>query len=200
MTTAPDAHPAAPSSLPYWLLLGALVAVLVALWHVTPLRMLLDRERIAGLGRAIAARRDAPLLVLVVYLVAGLALCPITPLLAATALVFEPWRALGLGLGGALASATLGYGIGRLVGQRRPRWLESARIAPLHARLRRRGVLAMAAVRLVPAGNFTLANVAAGALGVPLRDYLLGNALGLVPVLLALTVLSRALRELGWLP
>ncbi|HEY2728710.1 MAG TPA: VTT domain-containing protein [Polyangia bacterium] len=200
MTTAPDAHLAAKSSLPRWLLLGALVAALIALWHVTPLRVLLDRERVADLGRAIAARRDAPLLVLVVYLVAGLALCPITPLLAATALVFDPWRALGLGLGGALSSAALGYGIGRLVGRRRPRWIESARIAPLRARLRRRGVLAMAAVRLVPAGNFTLANVTAGALGIPLPDYLVGNALGLLPVLLALTVLSRDLRHLWWLP
>jgi len=58
----------------------------------------------------------------------------------------------------------------------------------------------MAAVRLVPAGNFTLANVAAGALDIPFGEYLLGNALGLLPVLLALTVLSRDLRHLGWLP
>jgi uncharacterized membrane protein YdjX (TVP38/TMEM64 family) len=180
--------------------LAALVVILalVALWRLTPLRTLLDVLPLAVAGRRIAASPAAPALVVLVYVAGTFVLCPITPLLVATALVFDPWRALGLGLAGALASAALGYVIGRLVARHRPRWLESARVQPLRARLRRRGVLAMAAARLVPAGNFTLANIVAGALGIPLRDYLLGNVLGLLPGLLALTVLARQLHRLGW--
>jgi phospholipase D1/2 len=190
--------PSSPSSPRSWLVLGGLVVVLVVLWRLTPLRTLVDVQVLAERGRDLARAPAAPALVVAFYLAAGLVLCPITPLLAATALVFEPARALTLGLAGALASAALGYGIGRIVGRLRPRWVDGPRLQPVRARLRRRGVLAMATVRLVPVGNFTLANVVAGAIGIPFPDYLLGNALGLLPALLALTVLARQLHHLGW--
>jgi phospholipase D1/2 len=190
--------PNSPSSPRSLLVLGGLVVVLIALWRHTPLRMIVDARLLADRGRALASAPAAPALVVAFYLAAGLVFCPITPLLAATALVFEPGRALALGLAGALASAAVGYGLGCVVGRRRPRWVESARFAGVRARLRRRGVVAMATVRLVPVGNFTLANVVAGAIGIPLADYMLGNALGLVPALLALTGLSRGLHHLGW--
>ena len=65
--------------------------------------------------------------------------------------------------------------------------------------LRRRGTLAVIAARLLPVGNFSLINMIAGALGVPFRDYMLGNAIGLLPGVLALTVfadrLGAALRK-----
>jgi phospholipase D1/2 len=167
-------------------------------WRFTPLRTLLDPHQLATALGALRASPAAPALVLAAYLVGALVLFPITPLIVATALVFEPARGLALGLGGALASATLTYGLGRILGRRRTRWLEAGRFARLRARLQRRGVLAMATVRLVPVGNFTLSNVAAGALGIPFRDYLLGNLLGMLPNLLVLTLLAQHLRRLGW--
>jgi phospholipase D1/2 len=181
--------------------LGAIVGValaLAALWRFTPLGSLLDPHALAAAGARLRASPAAPVLVIAAYVVGALVLFPITPLLVATALIFEPGRGLALGLAGALASATLTYGLGRLVGRRRPRWLEGPRFTRLRARLQRRGVLTMAAVRLVPAGNFTLSNVAAGALGIPLRHYLLGNLLGMLPSLLAVTLLADHLRRLGW--
>jgi phospholipase D1/2 len=181
------------------LLLAGLAVALVAAWRLTPLATLLDRRHLAELGRAVASSPAAPALVIAVYVAAGLVLFPVTPLLAATALAFEPWHALGLGLAGALSSAAVGYAVGRLVARRRPRWIEGPRFAPFRARLQRRGVLTMAVSRLVPVGNFTLANVAAGAIGIPFGDYLLGNGLGLLPGLIALTLLSHGLRHLGWL-
>jgi uncharacterized membrane protein YdjX (TVP38/TMEM64 family) len=182
---------------PLLLILAVLVGV-VALWRFTPLAALLDRRHLAELGRVVAASPRASWLVLGVYVGLGLLFFPVTPLLAATALVFEPWRALGLGLAGALTSAAVGYAMGRVVARNRPRWVEGPRFAPLRARLRRRGIVTMAVSRLVPAGNFTLANVLAGAIGIPLRDFLLGNALGILPGLLALTLLSEQLRRMGW--
>jgi uncharacterized membrane protein YdjX (TVP38/TMEM64 family) len=178
---------------------GAVVLVLVALWRLTPLATLLDRRHLAELGHALAASPSAPALVVGVYVALGLVLFPVVPLLAATALVFDPWRALGLGLVGALTSAAVGYTVGRLVGQHRPRWVEGPRFESLRARLRRRGVVTMAVSRVVPVGNFTLANVIAGAIGIRFRDFMVGNALGLLPSLLALTLLSHQLRALGWL-
>jgi phospholipase D1/2 len=180
--------------------LAILAAVaLVVLWRATPLATLIDPRRLAALGAAVHATPLAPALVLAVYLAAALVLFPLTPLLVATALVFEPSRALAFGLGGALAGAAVTYGVGRLVGRRRPALLTTERFARVRERLRRRGVLAVAVMRLVPAGNFSLSNVAAGALEIPFRDFMLGNLLGLLPGLLALTLLADHLRALGWL-
>ena len=192
----PPPEPRAPSGR---LLAGLIVTGLVALWLLTPLRTLLDRRRLAELGHAVAASPVAPGLVVAVYVVGGLVLFPITPLLAATALVFTPTRALGVGLAGALSSAAVLYAIGRGVGRHRPSWLDGPRVGPLRVTLRRRGVVALTTLRLVPVGNFSVSNLVAGAIEIPLRDFLLGNALGLLPTLVALTVLARALGHLGWL-
>jgi uncharacterized membrane protein YdjX (TVP38/TMEM64 family) len=204
MPDAPDGHLQDPSPVwgraaRSWLSAGLVVLVLVAVWRLTPLATLLDRRHLADLGRALAASPWAPALVVAAYVALGLVLFPVMPLLAATALVFDPWRALGLGLAGALTSAAVGYTVGRLVGRHRPRWVEGPRFEPLRARLRRRGVVTMAVSRVLPVGNFTLANVVAGAIGIRFRDFMVGNALGLLPGLLALTLLSHRLRELGWL-
>jgi uncharacterized membrane protein YdjX (TVP38/TMEM64 family) len=200
MTEAPDkqvANEQRSSGRPL-LLVSLVLATVVVVWRFTPLAALLDRRHLAELGRTLAASPRASWLVLGGYVGLGLLFFPMTPLLAATALVFEPWRALGLGLTGALTSAAVGYALGRAVARWRPRWVEGERFAPLRARLRRRGILTMAVSRLVPAGNFTLANVLAGAIGIPVRDFMLGNALGILPGLLALTLLSEQLRRIGW--
>jgi uncharacterized membrane protein YdjX (TVP38/TMEM64 family) len=51
-------------------------------------------------------------------------------------------------------------------------------------------------MRIVPAGNFSLMNMAAGAIGIPFRDFIVGNGLGMLPVLIVLTFFAGRLR--GW--
>jgi len=46
------------------------------------------------------------------------------------------------------------------------------------------------AARMLPVGNFALINITAGAFGIPFRDYLIGNAIGMLPGVLALTVFA----------
>jgi len=178
--------------------LGAIVAALAAVWLFTPLRALLSPARLAEHGRVFAASSAAPALVLAVFVGGGLLLFPLDPLLATTALVFPPGRAFVLGLTGALASSLVLYPVGRLVGRRWPGWLERPRVAPIRARLRRRGVLAITIVRLIPVGSFSLSNIVAAAIDIPFRDYVLGNVLGLTPMMLILTGLGHAARVLGW--
>jgi uncharacterized membrane protein YdjX (TVP38/TMEM64 family) len=100
---------------------------------------------------------------------------------------------------GALTSAATTYAIGRLVGRFRPRWLTGPRTARVHQQLQRRGTLAVIAARLLPVGNFSVINIIAGALGIPFGKYMLGNAIGLLPGVLALTIfadrLGAALRK-----
>jgi phospholipase D1/2 len=178
--------------------LAAAFGVAAVLWRLTPLAALLDPRHLAALGRALREHPAAPALVLLAYVAAAGTLFPVTLLLAATALVFEPGPALALGLSGALLAAALTFGAGRVVARHRPRWLLGPRARRLRARLERRGVLTMATVRLVPIGSFSLSNVVAGALGIPFRDFMLGNALGVLPGLLLLTFGADAARRLGW--
>ena len=183
-------RPPVRRSLVGWGLVVAAVVALVAAWRLTPLRGLLDVERIAALGRTLAGHPAAPLVVLAAYLVGTVVFFPITVLLGATALLFPAPIAIVYCLVGALSASTTTYGIGRLVGRFRPRWLQRPRLLRVSRQLRRRGMLAVIAARMLPVGNFTLINITAGALGVRFRDYIIGNVIGLLPGVLALTVFA----------
>ena len=183
-------RPPVRRSLVGWGLAFAALLALVAAWRLTPLRTLLSVERVAALGETLRDHPSAPFAVLAAYLVGTLVFFPITLLLAATALVFPAPVAIAYCLGGGLSAATTTYGIGRLLGRFRPRWLQRPRLVRVGRQLRRRGVLAVIAARMLPVGNFTLINITAGAFGIRFRDYLIGNLIGLLPGVLALTVFA----------
>ncbi len=186
-------------SLAGWAIVVAAVAAVVAVWRMTPLASLMDAERLAALGATLASHPAAPAIVLAGYVTGALVFFPITLLLGATALLFPAPTAVVYCLGGALSSAATTYAIGRMVGRFRPRWLAGPRAARVHNQLHRRGTLAIIAARLLPVGNFSLINIIAGALGIPFGKYMLGNAIGLLPGVLALTIfadrLGAALRK-----
>jgi uncharacterized membrane protein YdjX (TVP38/TMEM64 family) len=50
-------------------------------------------------------------------------------------------------------------------------------------------------LRVLPVLPFTLVNMAAGALGVPYRTFLLGTLLGMAPGVLAVTLLGETARD-----
>jgi phosphatidylserine/phosphatidylglycerophosphate/cardiolipin synthase-like enzyme/uncharacterized membrane protein YdjX (TVP38/TMEM64 family) len=189
----PEARQPAIRSVVGWTIAVALVTALVATWRFTPLRELLDVARLAQLGRALAAQPAAPALVLAAYLAGGLLFFPISVLLAATAMVFTPLRALAYALGGALASAALTYGMGRLIARFAPRWLERPAVERVRRALARRGILAVIVMRLLPVGNFSLINMVAGAMRLRLRDFLIGSTVGLLPGTLILTAFANRL-------
>jgi uncharacterized membrane protein YdjX (TVP38/TMEM64 family) len=62
--------------------------------------------------------------------------------------------------------------------------------------LQDRGVIAVAVIRNVPLAPFTFVNIAMGAVGVKLRDYLIGTALGIAPGVIAFSVFGHQLRAI----
>ena len=56
-----------------------------------------------------------------------------------------------------------------------------------------RGVLAVAAIRLVPIAPFTLVNLVAGASKIPFVDYLFGTIIGMAPGLILMSALGHQL-------
>jgi phospholipase D1/2 len=180
-------------SLTRWAAAIVAVMVLALVWRLTPIRTLLDADRLASFGSRLRGHPAAPLWVLLGYLAGGLLFFPITLMLTATALIFEPGAAIGYCMGGTLVAAAATYGLGRLIGRFRPGWARGPRLRRIRDQLHRRGIAAVVAARMIPVGNFSLINIAAGALEIGFRDYMIGNAIGILPGVLALTVFADRL-------
>lgn len=165
------------------------VAALAALWRWTPLHERFSLDEL----RQLAASPLAPLGTVGAYVAGGLLGVPITVLVLATALVFDERLGTLYALAGALASALTTYGAGRLLGRHAVRRLAGRRLNRITRRLARRGVLAVAILRILPIASYSLVNAVAGASYIRLRDFILGTLLGVAPlVVLAFSLVDRA--------
>jgi phosphatidylserine/phosphatidylglycerophosphate/cardiolipin synthase-like enzyme/uncharacterized membrane protein YdjX (TVP38/TMEM64 family) len=171
----------------------AAVVLILLLWRYADLQGLAGPGVLEGLLTDIAEDPLAPVAVVALFVCAGLVGFPVTVLIAATAVSFGAWPGLPYAAAGALASATVTYGVGAWLGAGFLRRLFGPRLNRIRRGIARRGILAITAVRLVPVAPFTLVNLVAGALKVSLWDYLIGTALGLVPGLAAMSVLGDRL-------
>ena len=123
--------------------------------------------------------------VVIVFVALGLALVPVLLLIAATGLAFGPWLGPVYAMAGCLASASMGFAIGRLTGLHRIERLGGDNVARLLRALERNGTLAVFLFRKVPA-PFMLTNVVAGAARIRYRDFIVGTLLGMMAIVIAL--------------
>jgi len=115
----------------------------------------------------------------------------VTLLIAATAAAFGPWEGFLYAASGALLSALVTYGIGAGVGRQALQDVLGPRLNRIRHRIAKRGVLAIATVRLLPVAPFTLVNLAAGASRIPLQDYAIGTVIGMAPGLVLMSALGH---------
>jgi len=183
-----------------WLRAGLLAAALIALgaaWRLTPLQDWLSLDALRRIAGAHAGPA-VPAIVLAAFVVGSLAMVPVTLLIVATAVAFDPLLAVPYALAGTAVSAGAGFWLGRAGGRGLVRRLAGKRLNAVSRRLRQRGIVAVTAVRLLPVAPFTVVNLAAGAARVRLRDFLLGTVIGSLPGILAITLLEgQAERALG---
>jgi phospholipase D1/2 len=172
---------------------AALLVVLglTAIWNLTPLADQLTPATIEAALTSIAASPWAPAYVLAAFLGGGLVAFPVVLLIAGTAAAFGPILGFIYAAVGSLASALLTYVIGAWLGRRPLQSILGPRLSRIRNRICRSGVVAVAAVRLVPIAPFTLVNMVAGACKIPIVAYLAGTALGLLPGLLAMSALGH---------
>lgn len=126
----------------------------------------------------------------VVIFVLGYALLVLIPTPASVLTIlggalFGLWWGTLLAWAGAMLGATGGFLIGRRLGRPSVDRLLNGRLRQADAVLSDHGLIAVLAVRLPPLFPFTPLNYAAGLLGVRLRDYVLGTAIGMLPGALA---------------
>ena len=123
--------------------------------------------------------------VAITFIVLGLLMVPVLLLIAVTGVVFGPWLGPIYAMAGCLASASIGFAIGRRVGRDRVERLTGTRVAKMVNAMARHGILAAFLLRKVPL-PFTLANIVAGATPLRYRDFVVGSALGMIAVITAL--------------
>jgi len=175
-----------------------LFILILAAWHLTAHQSLPDAEQLSSLMAPHRHAWYALPLVIAAFVLLGLALVPVLLMIAATGAAFGPWLGPVYAMAGSLASASVGFGIGRWVGRERVAQLGGPRVARLTAALERNGTLAVFFLRKVPA-PFTLTNLVVGASGVRYRDFLAGTLLGMGAFVIALAgfgyQMSRVLHD-----
>jgi uncharacterized membrane protein YdjX (TVP38/TMEM64 family) len=175
---------------------GALIVVVSLLWHFTALSELAQPQRLAKWFETFAHSKWAPAIVVSVYVLGGLVMLPVMGLSAATAIVFTPAIAVATSFTGTMLSAALLYGIGARFLRGRTKQLFGARMERIEKAFSRQGVVGVAAVRMVPLAPFTVVNLAAGAIGVRFRDYMLGTALGLAPGITVISLFGNQVKSI----
>jgi uncharacterized membrane protein YdjX (TVP38/TMEM64 family) len=131
-----------------------------------------------------------------IFVAGGLVAFPVLALILATAATFGPWLGFIYALLGVLASALVTFFVGASVGRRAVQSLLGSRWDQVRKAIDRRGILALAAVRLVPVAPFTLVNLAAGACAISVFDYVAATLIGMVPGLVAISALGHRITAL----
>ena len=168
--------------------LGVVTLAAMALaWRFTPLREWLAFDRLIEFGVALREQPWAPFAIMLAFVGGGLVAFPLLVLIAATALVFGPVLGPVYAMFGAVLSAALTFSIGRHLGRETVRKLAGTRVNDLSRRLARRGLIAVAFVRMLPIAPFSVVNVVAGASHIRWSDFLLGTVIGLLPGVATMT-------------
>jgi phosphatidylserine/phosphatidylglycerophosphate/cardiolipin synthase-like enzyme/uncharacterized membrane protein YdjX (TVP38/TMEM64 family) len=172
-------------------LAAAVVVALALAWYFTPLAHWAEPETVRAALAAFTQNPWAPILVVGIFLAAGFVAFPVTILITATAAAFGPWPGLAYAGIGVLVSAVSTYAVGARLGKEALRNVLGPRLNRVRRRIARRGVIAIATIRLVPVAPFTVVNLVAGASAIRPFDYVAGTALGMLPGLVVLSVLGH---------
>jgi phosphatidylserine/phosphatidylglycerophosphate/cardiolipin synthase-like enzyme/uncharacterized membrane protein YdjX (TVP38/TMEM64 family) len=184
------------SGRPAWFMpaaLLALAAILAALWHWTPLARWTDSNRIISWASDFALMPWASTLIVLSYTPASIVMFP-RPLLTLLAVAaFGAWYGFAYAFTGILIAAMATYALGIHLDRQGVRRIARGRLNRLSQVMRKRGLLAMTAVRLVPLAPFAVVNMMAGAIRIRPTHFVFGTALGILPGTLTATVLGDQL-------
>jgi phospholipase D1/2 len=185
---------------PSWGKLAAMAAVvfcLTALWKFTPLANYLDGAQITRWAREAGEQWWVPVLTVLAFTPASYVMFP-RPLITLFAVIaYGPIWGFVIAMTGIQIAAWTSYVAGRRLDPGTIRRLAGAKLEKILQVLRRRGLLAMTALRLVPLAPFAVEGFVAGAIRMRMWEFLLGTAIGILPGTLTSTVFGDQLQ--AWL-
>jgi phospholipase D1/2 len=134
----------------------------------------------------------APVLVILAFV--AFSVVPVMLLVSLTGIAFGPVLGPLYAMTGCLASASTAFALGRWIGPRHVKGWGGERMRQLMELLRRNGTLAVFLIRKVPM-PFVLVNLMLGASAVGYREFLIGTALGMAAMVVALAGFGYQLAE-----
>jgi len=180
---------------------AVVLAALAAAWRFTPLSEYLTAERVSEWARAVRETWWAPIAVIAAYTPAAFVMFPRPVLTLFTVIAFGPWLGFTYSMAGIMGAALATYYAGRIM---RPETVRRLVGDELHERsewLRRHGLLAVFALRIVAVAPFSVEGIMAGAVRISPWQYNLGTFAGMAPGVLATTVfggqIAAALEDPG---
>ncbi len=193
---SPEIEPTPAASQKWWKLAAAvaLLAGLTAMWKLTPLSYWLEAERITSWAREFGDRPWAPVLVMLAYTPACILMFPRPVITLFAVVAFGPWLGFVYAMLGIEFAAWLTYVAGMRFSRATVRRVAGRNLNRIIDVMRRRGLIAMTALRLVPLAPFSVEGVVAGAVRIKLWHFMVGTAIGLLPGTLAATILSDQLQ------
>jgi len=187
---------------PIWKQVLVIAIVLVGLtlaWRFTPLAELVTADNVTEWAHAFAGQWWAPLVIVLAYTPASVVMFPRPLITLAAVVAFGAWAGFLYAMVGILLASTVTYFVGRTLHRDTVRRMTGEKLNRLSNALRKRGLLAVTALRLVPLAPFAIESLVAGAIRIELWHFLLGTFLGMLPGVLAATVfgdqLESALRD-----
>ena len=162
-------------------LIAIVIAGLAAAWRYTPLSEYVTPERVAAWADGVGGVWWAPLVVMLTYTPACLVMFPRPLITLFAVLAFGPVLGFAYSITGILGAALATYFLGQALPRNTVRNIVGDRMNEMTEVLRRRGLLACFAMRIVPAAPFAVEGIAAGAIRIKLWHYSLGTVLGMVP-------------------
>jgi len=161
-----------------------LTLVLAALWKFTPLADVVTVEHAVKWVEAFSSRWWAPIAILIAFTPASFVMFPRQLIIVAAAVAFGPIYGWLLSIAGVVIAALVGWLVGRQLNEQRVKRWAGPRFAPTAKLLRKRGLVAVMALRVLPVAPFTVESIVAGALRIKWTDLALGTIFGMAPGML----------------
>ena len=183
------------NTVPLWLRVSVVMLIgasLVAVWRWHP-----GTAHVQSFAAWFSTHRHewyALPIVMSTFIALGLIMVPVMLLIAATGIAFGPFLGPVYAMAGCLASGSVGFVIGRLIGLQRVHDVGGQKIARVTGALKRNGTLAVFIARKVPA-PFTLINIVIGASTVRYGDFIIGTLLGMGASVIGVAGFGYQLRE-----
>lgn len=165
---------------------GLLIVLLLLLglalsWQFSSARDWLEPTRLVALLQDLS-RQIGWAGLLGLFVLAGCIAVPLALLALLGVLALGPLSGLALTLAGGMLIALPGFALGRALGRRAVEHLAGPRVQALNLLVERRGLLAVLAIRLVPAAPFTIVNLVLGATRIRWGHFLIGTLIGMSPM------------------
>jgi uncharacterized membrane protein YdjX (TVP38/TMEM64 family) len=164
---------------------------MTAAWRWTPLAEQIDIRKIIAWSVSLRENPARHVIIFGAYIVGSFVSFPVPLLVLATAFVFGPVAGTVYSFAGCLLGAAVTYGAGRLMGKDFVRRIAGAKWRAVEKTAAETGIMAVAAMRLLPVAPFTIVNVVAGAFRLPVWNYFVGSLLGLAPGILVINFFAR---------